>query len=263
MAWPAAFWLAMPAIGLLLGLALASKWVAAYAIGALVLLILVRSALGRVLSILGLIGITSVLGYLAITVPEGQGFGNLTFLLMMVALTLIAVIVAILHPVAWTDDELRLAVGAPVVLGTLVFLVAVATGTTARVITIGPVAVTPLEVALALAFGSVGVAVLMWLGGRLGFGPLATPPAAGRPCPLPRPAVTCAGGLAPTRLDAGPARRLCRPLPRRHPARVYVDLVHPVGADRGPPAGRGLAGRAQRPDACWTSRARCIATTTA
>ena len=30
-----AFWLAMPAIGLLLGLALASKWVAAYAIGAL------------------------------------------------------------------------------------------------------------------------------------------------------------------------------------------------------------------------------------
>ena len=48
-----AFWLAMPAIGVLLGLALASKWVAAYAIGALLLLILVRSALGRVLAILG------------------------------------------------------------------------------------------------------------------------------------------------------------------------------------------------------------------
>ena len=53
-----AFWLAMPAIGVLLGLALASKWVAAYAIGALLLLILVRSALGRVLAILGLIAIT-------------------------------------------------------------------------------------------------------------------------------------------------------------------------------------------------------------
>ena len=57
-----AFWIAMPIIGLLLGLALASKWVAAYAIGALLLLILVRSALGRVLAILGLIGITGILG---------------------------------------------------------------------------------------------------------------------------------------------------------------------------------------------------------
>ena len=65
----AAFWLAMPVIGVLLGLALASKWVAAYAIGALLLLILVRSALGRVLAILGLIGITGVLGYMAISVP--------------------------------------------------------------------------------------------------------------------------------------------------------------------------------------------------
>ena len=53
-----AFWLGMPIVGLLLGLALASKWVAAYAIGALVLLILVRSALGRVLAILGMIGLT-------------------------------------------------------------------------------------------------------------------------------------------------------------------------------------------------------------
>ena len=42
---------------------------AAYAIGALLLLILVRSALGRVLAILGLIGITAVLGYMAISVP--------------------------------------------------------------------------------------------------------------------------------------------------------------------------------------------------
>ena len=58
----AAFWIGMPVIGLLLGLALASKWVAAYAIGALLLLILVRSALGRVLAILGLIGITGRAG---------------------------------------------------------------------------------------------------------------------------------------------------------------------------------------------------------
>ena len=42
-----AFWAVLPAIGVLLGLALASKWVAAYAIGALGILVLGRSALGR------------------------------------------------------------------------------------------------------------------------------------------------------------------------------------------------------------------------
>ena len=107
----AAFWVAMPVIGVLLGLALASKWVAAYAIGALLLLILVRSALGRVLAILGLIGITGVLGYMAISVPARgpEGFGNLTFLLIMVALTLLAVVVAVVHPIAWTDEEMRFA----------------------------------------------------------------------------------------------------------------------------------------------------------
>ena len=114
----AAFWLAMPIIGVLLGLALASKWVAAYAIGALLLLILVRSALGRVLAILGLIGITGVLGYMAISVPAATpggdpGFGNLTFLFIMVALTLLAVVVAVLHPIAWTDEEMRFAVDRP------------------------------------------------------------------------------------------------------------------------------------------------------
>ena len=128
------FWIAMPIIGLLLGLALASKWVAAYAIGALLLLILVRSALGRVLAILGLIGLTGVLGYMAISVPgrarapPTPGFGNLTFLLIMIALTLLAVVVAVVHPIAWTDEELRFAVGAPVVLGTIVFFVALAAG---------------------------------------------------------------------------------------------------------------------------------------
>ena len=114
-----AFWIAMPVIGLLLGLALASKWVAAYAVGALVLLLLVRSALGRVLAILGLIGITSVLGYMAIAVAEGQGLGNLPFLAIMVGLTLVAVVVAISHPIAWTDEEVWVAVGAPAVVAVL------------------------------------------------------------------------------------------------------------------------------------------------
>ena len=69
----AAFWLGLPVVGLLLGLALASKWVAAFAIGALGLLLLVRSALGRVIAILGLIALTAVLGLPRDHVPDGPG----------------------------------------------------------------------------------------------------------------------------------------------------------------------------------------------
>jgi hypothetical protein len=177
----AAFWIAMPVIGVLLGLALASKWVAAYAIGALLLLILVRSALGRVLAILGLIGLTGVLGYMAISVPVATGatdpgFGNLTFLVIMMVLTLLAVVVAVVHPIAWTDEEMRFAVGAPVVLGSLVFFLALAAGSLDKPMTLGQLSVTPLLVAIALGVGSLVVAGLFMLGGRIGFGPLATPP---------------------------------------------------------------------------------------
>ena len=65
----------MPVVGLLLGLALATKWVAAYAIGALILFLLIRSALGRVLAVLGLIGLSAVLGYMAISVPSHRSDG--------------------------------------------------------------------------------------------------------------------------------------------------------------------------------------------
>ena len=67
------FWLVMPAMGVLLGLALASKWVAAYAIGALGILVLIRSALGRILLILGMIGMTGFLGWMGLAVPAGSG----------------------------------------------------------------------------------------------------------------------------------------------------------------------------------------------
>ena len=185
----AAFWIGMPVIGLLLGLALASKWVAAYAIGALLLLILVRSALGRVLAILGLIGITAVLGYMAISVPiapgaTDPGFGNLTFLAIMIGFTLLAVVVAVLHPIAWTDEEMRFGIGAPVVLGGLVFFGALATGRLDRAIALGSLSVTPLLIAIALALGSLVVWALFAAGGALGFGPLATPPAADDPIRL-------------------------------------------------------------------------------
>ncbi len=189
------FLIGMPIVGLLLGLALASKWVAAYAIGALALLILVRSALGRTLAILGLIAVTSVLGYMAISVPatadpgtgtgiiglvegllRGEALGNLTFLLIMIGLTLIAVVVSVLHPIAWTDEEQWLAVAAPAALGAVVFFGALALGQAGTELTVGPLLLTPVHVAFALAVGSLFVYVAFTLGGRLGFGPMAVPP---------------------------------------------------------------------------------------
>jgi hypothetical protein len=142
----------------------------------LLLLVLVRSALGRVLSIIGLIGITGVLGYIAISVPEGAGFGNLTFLLVMVALTLVAVVVAVVHPIAWSDEEVRFAVIAPGALGAAAFLVALLVRQIDMPLALGSVAVTPLQLAIALAMGSPAVAATFWVAGRLGFGPLAAPP---------------------------------------------------------------------------------------
>lgn len=176
-----AFWLGMPLIGLLLGLALASKWVAAYAIGALVLLLLVRSALGRVVAILGLIAITGVLGYLAMAVEQGQGFGNLPFLLIMIALTLLAVVVAIFHPVAWTDEEMWLALIAPTAIGAALFFGALTLGRLDQPVVLGPVSVTPLLAAIAAALGSVAVYLAFRLGGLLGYGPLKVPPRADDP----------------------------------------------------------------------------------
>ncbi len=193
-----AFWLAMPLIGGLLGLALASKWVGLYAIGSILLLILVRSALGRVLAILALVAMTGVLGYMAMSVPEGQGFGNLTFLVVMIALTLIAVVVAVVHPIAWTDDEMRFAVIAPVALGALVFFGALAIGRLDAQVVVGGFAMTPLRAALLLALGSLAVYVVFTLAGRFGFGPLAAPPGPDDPAyGLEPPAPPADGWLRP------------------------------------------------------------------
>jgi hypothetical protein len=184
-----AFWVAMPLIGVFLGLALASKWVALYAMGGIALLILVRSALGRFLTIVSLIAMTAVLGYLAINVPAGGGLGNLPFVSIMVALTVAAVVANVLHPVAWSLDEIRFAVGAPVALGGLVALGAIATGRAQTALTLGSLKATPLEIALAL--GAVGLVawVLFVLAARIGFGPLARPPAPDEPAALlPPPA---------------------------------------------------------------------------
>ncbi|HEY3333627.1 MAG TPA: phospholipid carrier-dependent glycosyltransferase [Candidatus Limnocylindrales bacterium] len=176
----AAFWLAMPAIGVLLGLALGSKWVAAYAIGALGILVLVRSALGRIILIAGLVGLTGVLGWMAMAVPtDSTVSGNLLFPLIMIALTLGAVVVTVYHPIAWSDDEVRLAVGGPAALGILVVLTAIALGKAQTQIAVGPLLLNPLTMGFALVVAGGLAYAAFQVAGRFGLGPMARAPRPG------------------------------------------------------------------------------------
>ncbi|HZC33778.1 MAG TPA: phospholipid carrier-dependent glycosyltransferase, partial [Candidatus Bathyarchaeia archaeon] len=179
-----AFWIAMPLIGVFLGLGLASKWVALYAMGGIALLILARSALGRFLTIVSLIAMTAILGYLAINVPAGDGLGNLPFVTIMVALTIAAVVANVLHPIAWSLDEIRFAIGAPVAVGGLIALAGIGTGKAAAALSIGPLKATPLEIAFACAALGLVVWLLFMLAARIGFGPFAPPPDPTEPAAL-------------------------------------------------------------------------------
>ena len=79
-----AFWVGMPIIGVVLGLALASKWVALYAMASIGILILIRSALGRLLTILGLAAGTGVLGWMAIAeMKPADGTGSLPAMILL------------------------------------------------------------------------------------------------------------------------------------------------------------------------------------
>ncbi|MGD0407723.1 MAG: phospholipid carrier-dependent glycosyltransferase [Candidatus Limnocylindrales bacterium] len=241
-----AFWLGMPILGVLLGLGLASKWVALYAIASIGILILIRSALGRLITILGFAAATGILGSMAInemvtqpgtgnptavvlliglalavvvggfvwamstrTTPDKvvvgvvtavvaaglfgatlalspgtveNGAPNYTFFLIMLAITVIAAAVNAYHPIAWTREELRFGIGAPIVVGVLaglvgLFIVLAPTSFTAFLRGTYPALGTGL-----VKLGVVGIAAGaaaaagFWYAGRLGFGPLAAPP---------------------------------------------------------------------------------------
>ena len=169
---------ALAGVGVLLGLALASKWVGLYAIGGVGLLILLRSALGRVLALLALVALTGVLGFLAIT-PNATVASpqlNIPFLALMLTLTVLLAVGIALRPVRLTLDELRLAVLGPVFAG-----LAVAAFAAYRMLTQGAEQVegqlfTPTRL-LALALTLIGLGavayVAAWLAGRSGYGPLA------------------------------------------------------------------------------------------
>ncbi len=196
---PWAFWLVLPLVGILLGLALASKWVGLYAIAGIAVLILGRSALGRILLILGFIVGTTVLGLMAMDVPAAAtSNGNLFFAGLMIALTLGTVLVTVLHPIEWSTEETRLALVGPAAIGILVFLVAVPFSAATTRLSFSSLSVTPLELSLALVLASGGVWLLMRLAARWGFGPLAPPPEPDDPLRLvERPATPPQGWLRP------------------------------------------------------------------
>jgi hypothetical protein len=246
----AAFWLGMPALGVVLGLALVSKWVAIYAIAGIGILILIRSALGRLLVVAGLVAATGVLGWQAIAemqyqpasgnvplcvaliiaaagvavigvalavrasvpadkvflgslcaalavalaggalwvspAPINNGAPDYTFLLIMLAITAVAAALAALRPVAWTREELRFAILAPALFGLLTpVLLAL------MVLPIGA----PFEAGAVLRLALIGfgagvglglaAGVAFWVGGRTGFGPLATSHSGAPPDPAP------------------------------------------------------------------------------
>jgi predicted membrane-bound dolichyl-phosphate-mannose-protein mannosyltransferase len=182
-----AVFVALPAIGLLLGLGLASKWVALYAIGGMGILILGRSALGRLLLVIGFALITATLGYMAIAVsPEATtSGGNLLFLLLMIGITLLTVVVSVLHPVAWTLEEMRFAVVAPGVFGIAGALAAFALGITpAEPDGPTPIGAYILAGSAALVALSLLMLVLFRVGARYGMGPMAATPAADDPVRL-------------------------------------------------------------------------------
>ncbi len=172
-----AFWIGMPIIGLVLGFALASKWVAAYAIGGLGILVLARSALGRLLLIAGLVLLTTVLGYIAISVPVN----NYLFLIIMTALVLAAVVAVVQHPIAWTWEEERFAIGVPIVVGAAILLFGMVRAAPEKALKLGPIAASPIELAFVAFVGAAAIYTLFLAVGRFGFGPRAVRPAADDP----------------------------------------------------------------------------------
>ncbi len=71
-----------PLLGLIFGLALASKWVGLYAMGGAALIVLLRSVIGRRLALVGMVGIGGTLGYLAVADDPP----NVAFVILIVVL---------------------------------------------------------------------------------------------------------------------------------------------------------------------------------
>ncbi|MEP7360125.1 MAG: phospholipid carrier-dependent glycosyltransferase [Chloroflexota bacterium] len=166
------------AVGVLLGLAFASKWVGLYAMGGVGLLVLLRSALGRVLALVAMIGLTSVLGYIAITPNTSAADPSLNylFLIVMVTLTVLMAVAIAVRPMRFSIDELRLGAVGALVPGPLILLYGIYKLSQGGPPPILGTFLTPTRIALlGVALTAVGVAIVagLWFAGRRGIGPLA------------------------------------------------------------------------------------------
>jgi hypothetical protein len=139
---------------------------------------------------------------MAMAVPSDVSVsGNLLFPLIMIAITLATVVVSVYHPIAWSDEEVILAVGGPAVLGGLIVLGAIALGRADAQLVAGPLILQPLTLGFALVvLGGLAYATFQ-VAGRYGMGPMAREiPVAEGGVRLPPPAEPAEGWL---RLGSG------------------------------------------------------------
>ena len=165
----------------------------------------------------------------------------------MVALVIVAVLANVLHPIAWTWEELRFAVGAPIAARRCSrSCTGSRRGDAAAPIELGPVIATPIQLGFVALLAAGVVYAGFYVVGRFGFGPLAVPPAPDDPAAILEPPAEAPRGWLRLGAGLGPAGRLAGRRAARHPDRAVRRLVHPVGVRREPPA-RSPAGRPATP----------------
>ncbi len=236
----------VPIIGVLLGLALASKWVAAYAIGGFLLLVMLRSGLGRIIALAGMIGLTALLGALAIRpadVPDPHR--NWPFLVIMLLLTLALAAAIVRRPLRLTRGEVWAAVDRgwpswawrPLGLWLAIGGSLPEEGTlTARRL---------LLVAGASIIGAAVVGIGALVAGRLGRGPFVHR----QDGFLEEPTVSDSPGWVSAGTLAGHPVAARDRLPRGHPHRRLRHQLRPVGR-AGQPVLDGVPGRPHGANAC-------------
>jgi predicted membrane-bound dolichyl-phosphate-mannose-protein mannosyltransferase len=102
--WARSAWWALPLVGVLIGLAAATKWVGFYAMAGLIVLVLARSALGR-LVLVGAIALAAVVGGLGAPWP---------FLVIMLGLLGLALAITWVRPIRLDPGEVLTAIPATI-----------------------------------------------------------------------------------------------------------------------------------------------------